>query len=84
MEGFTCPVCGKVLTEKELPDRESITDEFCGLHSIHISRAILQFDFTHLDVPEESHRLTALMEIECDEKGMCTRATVLEVRKCTR
>ncbi len=51
MERFTCPVCGKVLAGKDLPDPESIQDDFSELQSTRILKAFLEFDFTH-DTPD--------------------------------
>ena len=84
---FVCPVCGKLLHERNLPDMQSIiNDHLYHQGSIRIcsSRAQLNFDFKHCYDEEgfrmdDSHSLVGVVDVEFDQAGDCTRFVLKEI-----
>jgi hypothetical protein len=91
MEGFhcTCPVCGKLLGDQNLPDIEAvIKDEIFHLdenNRIVNSRVTIEHEFDHFYDEEEDkemnepHSLVSVIEAEFDSKGNCIRFDIVEV-----
>ena len=82
-----CPVCGKLISEKYLPDVEGFIDErlyYIGDVRI-ISAAVLECDFFHFYdeeeevVLEDPHSLTAVVNTEFDHCGTCTTFEIVEI-----
>jgi hypothetical protein len=92
MEGcrVTCPVCGRLLGDQNLPDIEGvIKDGIFHLdenNRIINSRVTIEHEFDHFYNEEENkemnepHSLVSIIEAEFDDKGDCIRFDILEVR----
>jgi hypothetical protein len=75
--GFSCPVCGKPLIVRNLPDRASIIDDMLQLEGIHfVGEVKIYCDFEHDfdengDHIDEPHKLYAVITMRFDESGRC-------------
>ncbi len=85
---IACPVCGKVMSEKYLPDTKGFIDErlyFCNGFRV-IAATVLECDFYHVydeeeeTMLEEPHDLTATVNVAFDKSGKCTAFDITEVR----
>ena len=87
-ERFVCPVCGKPMSEKYLPDKKGYIDE--RLHAVGefriIAKTVLECDFIHfwdeeLDgTVDEPHDLTATVDVAFDKSGECTGFDIVKIR----
>ena len=84
---FACPVCGKLLHEKNLPDKKGFIDErlyHVGGFRI-IANTVLECDFIHFWDEEEDrtvdepHDLTATVDVAFDQAGECTDFVIVEI-----
>ncbi len=83
-----CPVCGKSLTSKNLPDAESLIEEQVYLaetFQIINSIAVLKYTFCHYydeeeDMPmEDPHEVVSEIRVEFDGSGACTAFDIVGV-----
>ena len=83
-----CPVCGKVLGEKNLPDYESvITEQLYFAADIQFINCefLMRYTFEHYydeeaQMPmEEPHTVKSVIRVRFDESGACTAFDILEV-----
>ncbi|KYK34486.1 MAG: hypothetical protein HXS46_02195 [Theionarchaea archaeon] len=87
-DSFVCPVCGKLISGKYLPDIQGYIEE--RLYSAGgfrvISQTILECDFEHFydqekdEMLEERHSLVATVETAFDTSGKCHQFNILEIR----
>ncbi len=84
---FTCPVCGKLLHEKNLPDMESVIYDnlyYRGGVRIGSPRVLLYCDFEHRYdeerfTIENPHSLVGVVDAEFDQ-GECTDFAIAKIR----
>lgn len=81
-----CPVCGRPLEPYNIPTVEVvIKDELRFLFPFRFRivncKPLLEYDFAHADEgpKKTSHRLTAVIKTEFDDKGNCTVFDIIEV-----
>ncbi len=87
-EKFFCPICGKPMSEKFLPDKKGFIDE--RLYHVGgfrvIAHTVLECDFIHFWDEEEDrtvdepHDLTATVDVAFDQAGECTGFVIVEIR----
>jgi len=85
---FVCPVCGKSMSEKFLPDKKGFIDE--RLYAVGgfriIAHTVLECDFIHFwdedadGTVDDPHDLTATVDVEFDQAGKCTGFVIVEIR----
>jgi len=87
-DSFICPVCGKLISGKYLPDIQGYIEErlyFAGGFRV-ISQTILECDFEHFydqekdEMLEEHHSLVATVETAFDTSGKCYQFNISEIR----
>ena len=86
-KSFVCPVCGKLLHEVNLPDKESIIeDSLYHVDGVRIVNSQVQLlcDFVHRFEKEEvtldkPHDLTGLVIAVFDGLGNCIQFNLVEV-----
>ena len=86
-ERIVCPVCGKVLHEDNLPDKESIVKDNLyheGGVLILSSHVLLRCDFEHLfeerDISiDDPHQSVAIVSATFDGSGECVQFEIVEV-----
>lgn len=86
---FSCPVCGKILSEN-LPTTEDVIDNglYASVDHVRIvnSHVVLECLFPHYYDEEEDetienpHEVVIVIETEFDDKGNCTVFEILEIR----
>ncbi|MBU7013085.1 MAG: hypothetical protein HXS46_20585 [Theionarchaea archaeon] len=86
-DGFICPVCGKLISGRYLPDIQGYIEE--RLYSAGgfrvISQTVLECDFEHFydqekdEMLEERHSLVATVETAFDRSGKCYQFNILEI-----
>ena len=84
---FVCPVCGKLLHEKNLPDMESVIyDNLYYRGGVRIASPKVQlycyFDHRYDEerfTIEEPHGLVGVIDAEFDQ-GECTGFVIVEIR----
>jgi hypothetical protein len=83
-----CPVCGKLLGEKNLPDTRSVIEEglyYTGNICIVDSDVKVHYDFVHyIDedtgvAVEEPHHVTAVIQAVFNSTGECTTFNILQI-----
>ena len=84
---FVCPVCGRLLHEKNLPDMESIIyDNLYDQGGVRIGspKVRLYCDFEHCYdeegfTMENPHNLVGAVDAEFDQAGDCTTFVLVEI-----
>ena len=87
-KSFVCPVCGKPMSEKYLPDKRGFIDERLYFFDDFrvIAGTVLECDFYHFYDEEEDrtvrepHELTATVNVAFDKCGECTAFDIVEIR----
>ena len=86
-KNFVCPICGKPMSEKFLPDKKGFIDErlyHVGGFRI-IAHTVLECDFIHFwdeeedGTVDEPHDLTATVDVAFDQAGECTGFVIVEI-----
>ena len=86
-KSFFCPVCGKPMSEKYLPDKKGYIDE--RLYAVGefriIAKTVLECDFIHFwdeeidGTVDDPHDLTATVDVVFDKSGECTAFDIVKV-----
>jgi len=87
-DSFVCPVCGKLITGKYLPDIQGyIVERLYSAEGFRIiSQTVLECDFEHFydqekdEMLEKRHSLVATVETAFDRSGKCHQFNILEFR----
>ena len=89
---IACPVCGKPMSEKYLPDKKGFIDERLYYFDDFrvIANTVLECDFYHFydeeedRVLEEPHELVAVVNVAFDKLGTCTAFDIIEIHPTTQ